>query len=264
MPLWAYELSPLRLALLMVLCIELVSLVGLVLVRRFGLPHLRMHEGINDAISGSVQSIGVFYGITVGLIAVSVWNTFSNSSDLVSKEAASIGALYRDLGGYPEPPRDLLRSRLRDYTSEIIEQDWPAQKEGRIVDTGTRILDDFQSTLLAFEPSSAGQTELHSETLRAYNTLIGYRRLRLDAVGSGLSSIMWAVIWVGAAISIGVAYLYKIEDIKVHVILVGLMAGFLALVLFMIAINDKPFFGYVGVSPDPYKLVLEKLIAPSH
>ena len=260
MPLWAYNMSPLLLALIMVASIEAVSLVCLLLTRRFVLPHLRYHDGINDAISGTVQSIGVFYGITVGLIAVGVWSTNSNAADLVSKEAASIGALYRDVGGYPAPVRDALRSKLRDYTHAVIEQAWPAQKEGRIVDVGTRILDDFQSTLFTFEPATTGQTALHGETLRSYNSLIEYRRLRIDAVGGGLSLVMWAVIWVGAAISIGVAYLYNIEDLKIHTTLVALMAGFLAIVLFMIVINDKPFYGYVSISSDPYKLVLNRLM----
>jgi TctA family transporter len=71
---------------------------------------------------------------------------------------------------------------------------------------------------------------------------------------------MWAVIWIGAAISIGVAYLYRIEDAKIHAILVFLMAGFLGIVLFMIVINDRPFFGAKGVSSDAYKLVLERHI----
>lgn len=39
-------------------------------------------------------------------------------------------------------------------------------------------------------------------TLFQINTLIGYRRQRIDAVGAGLSQVMWMVIWVGAAISI--------------------------------------------------------------
>ncbi len=260
MPLWAYEMSPLQLVLLMIVVIEVVSLACLLLTRRFLLPRLRFHDGINDAISGTVQGIGVFYGITVGLIAVGVWNTNSNASDLVSKEAASIGGLYRDVSGYPEPVRDALQSKLRDYTHAVIEQIWPAQKEGRVVDIGVRTLDDFQSTLFKFEPATPGQTALHSETLRAYNILVEYRRLRIDAVGGGLSFVMWAVIWVGAAISIGVAYLYKIEDPKLHLILVGLMAGFLAIVLFMIVINDKPFYGYVSIPADPYKLVLERLM----
>jgi hypothetical protein len=260
MPIWAYEMSPLRLALIMVAFIETVALVGLFLARRFLLPRLRWHDGVNDAVSGTVQAIGVFYGITVGLIAVGVWSTNSNASDLVSREAASIGALYRDVGGYPEPLRDDLQSRLRDYTHAVIEQAWPAQRQGHLVDTGTQILNDFQTDLFSFEPSTAGQTALHSETLRAYNSLIEYRRLRIDAVGSGLSGVMWAVIWIGAVISIGVAYLYKIEDPKVHAIQIGLMAGFLAIVLFMIVINDKPFYGYVSIPPDPYQLILDKLI----
>lgn len=244
----------------MVAGIEAVSLICLLLTRRFILPHLHFHDGINDAISGTVQTIGVFYGITVGLIAVGVWNTNSNASDLVSKEAASIGTLYRDVSGYPAPIRDKLQTTLREYTHFVIEQTWPAQKQGRILDGGTRILDDFQSTLYTFEPTTAGQTALHNETLSAYNKLIEYRRLRIDAVGGGLSAVMWMVIWIGAALSIGVAYVYKIEDPKLHVTLVALMAGFLSIVLFMIVINDKPFYGHVSISSDPYRLILEKLM----
>ena len=93
MPIWAYQMSPLLLALMMVTLIETVSLIGLFLTRRFILPHLHFHDGVNDAISGTVQAIGVFYGITVGLIAAGVWTTNSSASDLVSREASSIATL---------------------------------------------------------------------------------------------------------------------------------------------------------------------------
>ena len=244
----------------MVIAIETLSLIGLFLTRRFLLPRFHFHDGVNDAISGTVQAIGVFYGITVGLIAIGVWNTNSSASELVSKEAAAIGALYRDLGGYPSPQREELRAKLRDYTVFTIERAWPAQTQGRLLNGGTELLDQFQSQLYTVEPKSAGQTALHSETLSAYNKLIEYRRLRIDAVSSGLSSIMWSVIWIGAAISLGVGYFYRIEDPKLHGILVFLMAGFLAIVLFMIVINDKPFYGAVSISADPYKLILERVI----
>src|SRR5689334_15937695 len=105
MPVWFYEISPLKAALIMVVSIELLALIGLVLVRRLLIPRLHYHDGANDAVSGTVQAIGVFYGITVGLIAVGVWNTNSNASELVSREAASIGSLFRDVSGYPSPLR---------------------------------------------------------------------------------------------------------------------------------------------------------------
>ena len=262
MPVWIYEIPSLQAALVMVAFVEVASLAGLFLARRLVLPRLRYGEGVNDAISGTVQAIGVFYGITVGLIAVGVWNTNSNASDLVSKEAASIAALYRDVSEYPAPARDELRSKLREYTVFVIEQAWPAQErgEGQTVSGGVRILDDFQHRLYAFEPSTQGQSAMHAETLRAYNSLLEYRRLRIDAAGDSLSPVMWSVIWVGAVISIGVAYFFKLEDPKLHAALVALMAGFLAMLLFMIVINDRPFYGYTSIPPDPYRLILDRLI----
>jgi hypothetical protein len=247
----------------MVLFVETVSLVGLLIARRFVIPRLHYSDGINDAISGTVQAIGVFYGITVGLIAVGVWNTNSNAKDLVSREAASIGALFNDVSGYPSPLREEMRSKLHEYTVFVVEQAWPAQQRGEILDGGKIILDNFQAMLFVFEPSTQAQSALHQETLQAYNQLIEYRRLRVDAVSSGLSNVMWAVIWVGAIISISVAYLFNIEDPKMHAMLVSLMSGFLAMVLFMIVINDRPFYGSVTIKPDAYKLILDKVMKVS-
>ncbi|HEV7473156.1 MAG TPA: hypothetical protein VGN90_03850 [Pyrinomonadaceae bacterium] len=243
--------------------IEVLSLLGLFAARRFLLPSLRFNDGTNDAVGGTVQAIGVFYGITVGLIAASVWATNSTSADLVSKEAASIGALYADVSGYPSPVKEELQAKLRDYTVFTIEQAWPAQKKGQILDGGTRILDDFRTRLSSFQSRTTGEAALHQETLHAFNNLTENRRLRVGAVLSGLSGVMWAVIWIGAAFSISVAYFYKIEDPRIHAILVALMSGFLSVVLFMIVHNDRPFYGYDSITADSFKLILDRLIAIS-
>lgn len=264
MPIWLYEMSSLRAALLLVAFVELISLIGLLLTRRYLIPKFHFGEGINDAISGTVQAIGVFYGITVGLIAVAVWNTYTSASGLVSNEATSIAALYRDVNGYPSPIRDELRGKLRGYTVFVINDVWPAQKKGDVPKGGVGLMDEFQRTLYTFEPANQSQIALHTETLRAYNQLVQYRNLRIDAVNSGLSQTMWAVIWLGAAISIGVAYFYRIQDVKLHAVLVILMAGFLALVLFMITINDKPFYGYASIPSTPYQVILDNVIDKSN
>jgi hypothetical protein len=261
MPLWLYQVPHWCAALIIFVIIETLALIGLFIARRFLLLRLHFNDGINDAISGTVQTIGVFYGITVGLIAVGVWNTNSNGSELVSREASAIGGLYRDVAGYPAPLRNELWAKLREYNTFVIEQDWPAQKKGQILDGGMNILSEFQAKQFAYEPTTQGQMALHQEALHAFNNLAEYRRLRITAVSSNLSGVMWAVIWVGAVISIGVAYLYKIEDPKMHAILIALMSGFLAMVLFMIIINDRPFYGYVSVSPEPYQIMLSRMPA---
>jgi hypothetical protein len=122
------------------------------------------------------------------------------------------------------------------------------------------MMTEFQDKLYTFQPANLSQQAMHDETLRAYNKLIDFRQLRIDAVNSGLSGTMWAVIWLGAAISIGVAYFYQIIDGKLHAVLIILMAGFLALVIFMITINDRPFYGRNGISATPYQLIIDRLM----
>ena len=259
MPIWLYEFPPLVTAIVMVVFVEGLSLIGLFLARRFLLPRFHYSDGINDAVSGTVQAIGVFYGITVGLIAVGVWNTNAGASDLISREASAVAGVYRDVGGLPSPVREELWGKLENYLDVVINQEWPAQKKGKVPDGGTLILNDFQSTLFAHEPATPGQIEVFSETLHGFNSLSDARRLRMNAVSSGLSATMWGVIWVGAVFSIGVAYLFNIPDAKMHVTLIALMGGFLAIVLFMISINDKPFYGAASVSPEPYHLLLDRI-----
>ena len=260
MPVWAYDIPAFPLAVIMVVGIEVIALAGLVLVRRKVLPRLHFHDGVNDAVSGTVQAIGVFYGITVGLIAAGVWNTYSNANDLISQEAVAIGTLYRDVSSLPEPVRTMLRAELHDYTVGIIEQDWPAQRLEQTSNAGTLILDQFQANLMSFEPVSAGEQARYAAALTAFNNLVQQRRLRIDAVQGGLSPVMWSVIWIGAAISIGVGYFFYFEDIRLHAIMIALIAGFLGIVLFMIVINDRPFVGDFSPSPASYQLILDTLM----
>src|SRR4026208_712017 len=101
MPTWLYDVSPPIAALIMVAFIAAISLLGLVLVRRHLIPRLHYDDGANDAVSGTVQAIGGFYGITVGLIGGGGWRAYSSAWVLVSREAAATSALYRDVSSYP-------------------------------------------------------------------------------------------------------------------------------------------------------------------
>lgn len=264
MPSFLYNIPVMPLALLLFLAIEAIALGGLWLVRRGLQPRLRLHDGSNEAVSGTVQSIGVFYGITVGLIAVAVWNRHDAAMEVASHEAAAIGSFYRDVSMLPDPSRTLLREQVQVYTAAVVDIIWPAQRRGDpISGLGTQIVDEIQTRLTAFSPANEKEEILYTEALHSYNAMVEARRLRMDAVSGALSGVMWAVIWLGAAISIGVAYFFQLEDPKVHGAMIGLMAAFLALVIFMILINDRPFYGHYGIEPDSYVLVQQTLFASS-
>jgi len=71
---------------------------------------------------------------------------------------------------------------------------------------------------------------------------------------------MWAVIIAGAFISLCTSFFFKVEDARLHGILVTLLALFIGVLIFMILALDQPFRGDLGLSPEPYKLLYEHLM----
>ena len=235
------------------------SIIGLALFQWLIVGRLRLTEEMNNDIIFFASAIAVFYSLTVGLIAVGVWTTYSQVENTVSAEATAIGCFYRDISGYPEPARTTLQAQVREYTVFLIEQAWPAQRRGKSTDVATRRLSTLEQELVRFEPATLGQQVLHAETFRQYNDVAGLRRKRLHAIGAGLPSVMWSVVLFGAFLTITVTYLLKMQRI-VHFVLTGFFAMFIGLVVFVITSLDQPLSGPLAIDSGPYQLVLDRLI----
>src|SRR3954466_7480638 len=152
-----------------VLAFVLLALAGLRVAYRFVLPRLRIRSEDSEFSGGMLQSIMVFYGLALALIAVNVWQSYDDVAKITSGEATAFACLYRDVSGYPEPLRTRLQGELRGYFQQIIYEAWPLQRKGQVPTAGVHWMSEFQGVLLAFEPATDGQRILHAETLRAYN-----------------------------------------------------------------------------------------------
>lgn len=238
----------------------LFAVVGLLVVRRCVLPRLRIHVEDSEFTGAMMQSVMVFYGLAAALMAVNVSQTYSDVSKIVSGEATALAALYRDVSSYPEPIRPRLQNELREYVRYVIEEAWPLQRRGKVPGGGVERMDRFQAILVTFEPATEGQKLMHGETLRAYNHMIQARRLRLDAVNTGLPAVMWAVIVAGAFIGLSASFFFRVEDVRLQIIQVLLLAAFVGLVIFMIFALDRPFRGDLGLRADPYQLIFDQLM----
>src|SRR5687768_16873746 len=107
LPLWA-------LAVVLNVWLMGFSLANLWAFRRWILPRLRLNTDASLFYGAAVlQSAMVLYGLVAALTAVSVWQTHSQVSAAVSREATEIAVVWRDLGGYPARERDSMRDVLR-------------------------------------------------------------------------------------------------------------------------------------------------------
>lgn len=245
-----------------VLGFVLPAMAGLWLARRTIYPRLNFGETLidNGVIGWYFSGVLTIYGITLGLIAVTTWESSSAVAEIASREAATIAALYRDASGYESPLRDELRTKLRDYTRFVIEQAWPAQRRGEIRVDENRLLDRFQSDLYANEPRTAGQQILQAEVMRTYNELVELRRQRTEAVDRGVPNVIWAVILLGGALTIVTSFCFVVQQFRLHLLLTTSLAAMIGLLVFLIAALDRPYRGAVSVEPIAYQIVLESIM----
>ena len=260
--LWLYDIPTWLLALLILGVFLTCTIGGLLFSRRHITKFLVFSREINDAVNFFGTAVAALYSVTLGLIAVAVWSNFSSISNLVSKEAASIGVLYRDVGGYPEPMRTELRGKLREYISFIIEKSWPMQQHGTLNDESTLMIGDVHEQMMAYKPTDLGTQVLHAEAMHKFNEMADLRRQRIDQVDSHLPGTLWTVLLVGASLTILVGYLFWIEDVRFHILLLSLLTTFIALMIFLIAALDRPFRGEVSVSPTSYVTIRERVMKP--
>ena len=254
LPLWALAI---------VLNVWLIgfTLTSLWALRRWVLPRLHLDSDASLFLGAAVMQSGmVLYGLVAALTAVSVWTKHAQVSDTVSQEATAIAILWRDLGGYPQRERDSMREVLRGYTTQIIQQAWPEQRQGRVPRMGVEWLDRFQEPLFSFEPASDSQTILHGQTLDAYGRLVEARRARLDSVSTELPGVMWAVLLPGAMACLFLSLFFRIEDARFQITLMTGLAGFVAMVLFVIISLDRPFQGAMAIPADSYQLIHDQLM----
>ncbi len=260
---WFHDLTSTQLAILVVAVTLFIAIAGLAVTAR----HVRataLHETLdNGAISGLLAALIGIYAIAAGLTAVAVWGNTGDAASKVGREATAITVLFHDFTGYPEPQRAQFRAAIIDYTRYVIDREWPEHERGEARTVPIASVDAFERALFGFEPATEGQKIVHAQTIDAYNRLLEARRLRLQAVqDTALPLELWVVVLLLGVIAISACFLLRVQSFAMHAAITVIVATPIALILYFIAVTDRPFQGGVSVSAAPYREVLQHLMLP--
>ena len=234
--------------------------VGGLLVTREWISRLHLRASHNEIVSYYLSTIAIFYGVMLGLIAVSVWESYTDAKTAVAAEVGSLTALYRDVSGYPEPERSALQADLREYTRYEIDVAWPEHRRGIVNPGGIKRLWVFQGKLQTFEPTTKGQEALHFETLHAFDDLVQKRVLKLDTVTSHLAWPLWDFVILGAVLSFVVSWFFQVKSFAMHLWMTVFFAALLGMEIYLLVIMNHPYGGSLGISPEGFQTMYDMLM----
>jgi Protein of unknown function (DUF4239) len=207
----------------------------------------------NDLIGWQLSVVGTTYAVILGFMLYTVWTTYGAAQLNSDMEANALRNVYHLAGGLPEPQRTQLKQLSRDYAEAVITKDWPQMAEGQVPE-GSHEISQAMVHVVEQAKLDSPTTGLYLDhELTALTTLSEYRRTRVLQVVYKLPAIFWAVLIVGAVVTILSAATFGASSPRLHAFQVTCLTLLLTLVLLAIADVNLPFQGWVHV--DNYAFV---------
>ena len=258
---WIVQLDPRLLGLLVVGAYLGLGMGGYYALRGYLRRALGGEHGVhNGSVAAFISPAGTLCGLLLGLVAVTAWRSHSEAASLVSHEATTLAALYRDVSDYPQPVRDELRGLVKEYVRYVIDEAWPVQRRCEVPQGGVPRAYALFKRLASFTPANARESIEHQEAMRAFNIFFEARRARLDAVTRGLPETLWWVVVATGIIVIGMTWCIVAPLPRVQAALTAALSVVVGLLVFLIVALDKPFCGPMGVDPAPFVLIRDQLM----
>lgn len=224
------------------------TLAGLILVRRsVRLGRLQDHHEVAGFFIGV---LGVIYAVLLAFVVIVVWEQFNESAATVDIEAGQISDVFWLAEGFPAAARDRIQRAVLTYTETVIRDEWPAMEHGDFSPESERTLNDLRAAPLQLDPAPGLEEAIYLVSLQRMTGLSDARSARLGESRSGLPDLMWAILIVGAAITIGFTYFFGVKSLWSQALMTAGLTVMIVLVLVLIFALNHPFRGDLRIGPD--------------
>jgi hypothetical protein len=242
----------------------LAALAGLELVQR--LVPATSRQPHNDVAGFIYAALGVIYAVLLALVVIAVWEEYQAASATVEQEANALAEIFWLGHRLPEPEGPHLQELARSYAQEVVDNEWPLMEQGRsplmVSEEGTpagwTLIDEIRATLQNFQPHTKADEQLYAEGLDQVQRLADARRMRLVAVEEGVPGVLWAVLIFGGIAVVGFTYLFGLENMWAHRLMVVTLAAVIGLALFTIGAMEHPFSGGARIGTGAFDLILKR------
>jgi uncharacterized membrane protein len=195
----------------------------------------------NDVIGFVYAVVGVAYAVLLGLVVIAAWNTLDVAKANTYAETNALIQLDWYGHSLPQPEHARIEGLVQEYTTVVITTEWP------------RLAHQEDS-----ERAWAVYTNLRA-VVQASGELGNARRERINQAAEGIPALLWTALVVGGIITIGFPLFFGMKSTVAHAFVMfslTLLIGSLLLVVFEL---NYPFAGIVSVSPEAFRLALERM-----
>lgn len=248
-PLWLVVIS-------IFLCSLAASLALVSLVRRRA-PYPALKEN-NELVGFTYAVFGLIYGVLLAFTIIVAWERFAETERIVMHEVTVLSELWRDVKVFPAEVSGGIHSNLLAYTESVIADEWPEMgAKGRSHPKTRQIYEQLWERTYKLNPQNKIQEAYLTEILGDVSQVSANRRLRLLYSRMDINSILWLVLLLGAAPTVGYTLLFANKHGWVQVLITMSVMLIVSLSLLVVLSLQYPFTGDVSIQPEAFHDLLE-------
>jgi hypothetical protein len=233
-----------------------ITFLGFLLIRK-KFTHEKLSE--NHTVASYVfNAFSISYGVLLAFVVYANWYDNERAQQNVSYETSYISNFYRDTRILPDSVKNVITDKLIAYIKAVKYDEWEKLSEGKTSHDAELALDDLWNTYTKIPVTQISNPYIYQISLEKLNLISQYRRMRILDMQQTTPLIIWVVLFICFAVSLGYTYFFSTKGKITHLILIATFITINVLIFYLIFVLDHPFKGNSGISSEPYQLLLNK------
>lgn len=211
-----------------------------------------------DLMLATVTIVGTLVSILLGLLVSESVGQYRALQSSVGAEANCIGDVFRLSRGLPGPAGDQLRALCIDYCEQVINDDWPAMRQGKASNIVSATYLNLSDTIVTFRPNNSGEATVQQALVAAASRAAEHRHERIAVEETTWTKRLLPILIMCAAIVLAFSYLYvRSGNILLHAVLVSLVAVVLGTNIGVIFLMGRAFASPWSIQPEPFESIVQ-------
>jgi hypothetical protein len=222
-------------------------------------PKSWRHAGDEAAGTLVLDLIKTFFTAVVAFTVVICWQQFQNAHSHTVAEAKSLVDTYWAAHSMPEPEHQQIQGLVRDYTQQVVDQDWPMMNHrGRLSPAAQHTLDNLRDAVASVRSTDPVVTDQRSRALASLEKVSQSRQDRSFDQGHSIPGFLYIALIFGTVLLLLNPVLSGVRVSWRSVVMTGLLGIVVGSALLEIHNLDQPYSGVVVVPPDAFDNALSR------
>jgi hypothetical protein len=200
--------------------------------------------------AGLLSPLGNIFGLLVAFLVAQVWSDLDRANAAVNHEASALRAVVLLSRTFPGGPDTRMRALIARHIRDARDVEWPAManRSATLAMVPTPLAQALE-VAVSLPATSQGQIAAQREMVSQLGNALDARRQRILLSQSGLDWVKWGALLAQAFCTLVAIAVVHGDKRATAPVALGLFASAIAVCIVLIAANDRPYGGQLGVRP---------------